>query len=249
MRRRIRYLVIGLATLLVASVVGFVAWASATPAPMPEALSAMRSDSAVEVQAQRWLVFSPSQGQPKAGLILYPGGRVDPRSYAPAAHAVAARGYLVIIVPMPLNLAVLAPDRAGQVIEQFPQETAWAIGGHSLGGSMASHFARTHPNEIRGLILWASYPAASDDLSSIKLAVTSIYGSRDGLATPAKIDASRALLPASTRWLRIDGGNHAQFGWYGPQSGDNPATISREQQQDEIISATLDLMNQVTAIP
>ena len=249
MKPRVRNLVIGLATLLVASVVGFIAWASVTPTPMPQALSAMRSDSAVDVHAQRWLVFSPSQRQPKAGLILYPGGRVDPRSYAPAAHATAAQGYLVVIVPMPLNLAVLAPDRAGQVIEQFPQVTAWAIGGHSLGGSMASHFARTHPNEIRGLILWASYPAGSDDLSNLKLAVTSLYGSRDGLATPAKIDASRALLPASTRWLRIDGGNHAQFGWYGPQSGDNPATISREQQQDQIVSAALDLMNQLRAIP
>lgn len=249
MRRTLRNLIIALVTLLVASVVGFVVWAGVTPAPMPEAISAMRSDSSVEVQAQRWLVFSPSQRQPRAGLILYPGGRVDPRSYAPAAHATAAQGYLVVIVPMPLNLAVLAPDRAGQVIEQFPQVTTWAIGGHSLGGSMASHFARTHPNEIRGLILWASYPAGSDDLSNLKLGVTSIYESRDGVATPDKIDASRALLPASTRWLRIDGGNHAQFGWYGPQAGDNPATISREQQQDEVVSATLDLMNQLRAIP
>jgi hypothetical protein len=29
--------------------------------------------------------------------------------------------------------------------------------------------------------------------------------------------------------VSIEGGNHAQFGWYGPQEGDNPATISREE--------------------
>lgn len=245
MRRRVRNLVLALSALLLAIGAGFVAWANATPAPMPEALAAMASDSQVDVRVQTWLIFTPAHTPAKAGLILYPGGRVDPRSYAPAAHSVAAQGYLVVIVPMPLNLAVFAPDRALQVIERFPQISAWAIGGHSLGGSMAAHFARVHPDEIRGLILWASYPASSDDLSNQTLVVTSVFGSQDGLATTAKIDASRGLLPAFTRWIRIEGGNHAQFGWYGPQAGDNPATISRREQQQAVVGATVDLMTRV----
>ncbi|MFN2217904.1 MAG: alpha/beta hydrolase, partial [Anaerolineae bacterium] len=37
-------------------------------------------------------------------------------------------------------------------------------------------------------------------------------------------------------------GNHAQFGWYGAQSGDNPATISHEEQLQETVAATLALL-------
>jgi hypothetical protein len=69
----------------------------------------------------------------------------------------------------------------------------------------------------------------------------------DGLATEDKIAASRPLLPAATRWVAIEGGNHAQFGWYGPQSGDGTATISREEQQRQIVAATLELLSSLAA--
>jgi hypothetical protein len=111
---------------------------------------------------------------------------------------------------------------------------------------MAARFAHGHPSTVHGLVLWASYPAASDDLSDRgDLAVASIYGTLDGLATEDKIAASRPLLPPDTRWVAIEGGNHAQFGWYGPQPGDNPATIGREAQQRETVAATLALLNAV----
>jgi len=41
---------------------------------------------------------------------------------------------------------------------------------------------------------------------------------------------------ATTQWVAIDGGDHAQFGWYGPQDGDQPATISREAQQAQVLA-------------
>jgi pimeloyl-ACP methyl ester carboxylesterase len=107
---------------------------------------------------------------------------------------------------------------------------------------MAARFAHRHPSAVQGLVLWASYLAASDDLSARELAVVAIYGTHDGLATEEKIATSRPLLPAKTRWVAIAGGNHAQFGWYGPQSGDNPATISREAQQQEVVADTLALL-------
>ena len=221
---------------------GFVVWAEMTPPPMGETLAALESDSLVQVSTDRWLVFEPATGQPTAGLVLYPGGRVDPRSYSPAARALAEEGYLAVIVPMPLNLAVFAADAAADVIAAYPEVSAWAIGGHSLGGAMAARFAYSHPEQVQGLVLWAAYPDGSNDLSSRDLAVTSIHGTLDGLATIEKIDASRALLPPTTEWVAIEGANHAQFGWYGPQSGDNPASISREEQQQQIVAATLDLL-------
>jgi pimeloyl-ACP methyl ester carboxylesterase len=221
---------------------GFVIWAQATPAPMPQALSALESDSLVQVTTDRWLVFSPATQAPSSGLIIYPGGRVDSRSYAPTARAIAQEGYLVVIVPMPLHLAVLAPDAATDVMAAYPEVSHWAIGGHSLGGAMAARYAYGHPDQVEALALWAAYPDSSNDLSDRNLAVTSIYGTLDGLATKEKIAASHALLPPTTEWVAIEGGNHAQFGWYGPQSGDNPATISREEQQRQTVAATLKLL-------
>jgi len=224
---------------------GFVLWANTTPAPMPEAQAALQSDAQVEVETQPWLVFRPADKAPTTGLIFYPGGRVDPSSYAPAARAIAAEGYLVVIPSMPLNLAVMAPGTASEVMTAFPEIDQWAVGGHSLGGSMAANFAKKHPEAVDGLVLWASYPASSDNLSSSAVKVTSIFGTRDGLATGEKIEASRPLLPADTTWVAIEGGDHAQFGWYGPQSGDNPATISREEQQQQTIKATLQLLDKI----
>jgi MFS transporter, DHA1 family, tetracycline resistance protein len=224
---------------VMALVIVFVAWGSTPPRPMPEALSALQSDAQVKVTAGQWLTFEPVGEAPTTGLILYPGGRVDYRSYAPAAHAIAAQGYLVIITRAPLNLAVLHPGAASDVIRAYPGIQHWAIGGHSLGGTMAANFANSHPGAVQALILWASYPASSDDLSTSDLKVISISGTLDGLSTPVKIEASRALLPADTTWVAIRGGDHAQFGWYGDQAGDNPATISREEQQAQITEATV----------
>ncbi len=221
---------------------GFVIWAQSAASPMPEALAALESDAQVQVSAGSWLLFTPLGQAPTTGLIFYPGGRVDPRAYAPPARAIAAQGYLVVIVPMPLNLAVLDAAAAAEVIAAYPQIRRWAIGGHSLGGSMAANYARQNPNQVHGLLFWASYPASGDDLSSQALAVASIYATLDGLTTVADIEASRPLLPADTAWTEIQGGNHAQFGWYGPQAGDNPAAISREAQQAQIIAASLALL-------
>jgi hypothetical protein len=227
---------------IVLSIGGFTLWAYLPYQPMPEALQALESDSDVLVQEEPWLVFHPQTDPYSTGLILYPGGRVHPKAYAPLARSIASQGYLTVIVPMPLNLAVFAPGRASEVIEFFPEIKTWAIGGHSLGGAMAANFANNQPEDVDGLLLLASYPASSDDLSSAPLKVTSIYATLDGFASLEEIDASRTYLPESTLWVEIEGGNHSQFGWYGFQNGDNKATISRQAQQELVVSSTMDLL-------
>jgi hypothetical protein len=231
--------------ILATAMIGFVAWGLIIPTPMPEAIAAMQSDNQVKVTSKPWLVFQPVDGMPTTGFIIYPGGRVDPRAYAPQAHEIASKGYLVVIVPMPLNLAVFGSNKASKVIDEFPNIENWVIGGHSLGGSMAALYAYNHSDQIDGLVLWASYPASSNDLSNSNLKVVSISASLDGLATPDKIEASRQLLPADTTWVNIIGGNHAQFGWYGSQAGDETATISRTDQQTQVVRATLELLNSI----
>ena len=213
----------------------FVLWGETPAQPMPEALAALQSDTDVKVSAGNWLVFTPAQAAPSAGFIFYPGGRVDYRAYAPMAHALAARGYLVVIPKMPLNLAVFGISKAVDIQAAYPEVQTWYIGGHSLGGSMAADYLFKHQEKFVGLILLASYPASSDDLKQYPGKVLSISGSLDGLATPEKIAASKSLLPPSSQFIVISGGNHAYFGWYGPQSGDNLATITRDEQQQILI--------------
>lgn len=224
-------------------ILGFAAWALTGPDATAEAQSALNSDNRVIVsEVNGWTVFTPTAAQPSTGLILYPGGRVDPDAYAPIARDIAAAGYLVVIPPMPLNMAFLGANQAAEVIETFPDIDHWAVGGHSLGGAMAANFAANNPDQVDGLVLWAAYPASSDDLSQQEIAVVSIYGSEDGLATLEDIENSRALLPPDTLFVPIEGGNHAQFGSYGPQSGDNPAAISPAEQQAQTVEATIELL-------
>jgi Alpha/beta hydrolase family len=240
---RIALLVFGL--LVVVAAAGFVLWGSNPLPAMPDVNSTLSSNAQVTVTTNRWLVFSPAVVQPVTGFIIYPGGHVDDRAYTPVAHQIAAQGFLVVIVPMPLSLAVLDAGAAADVIAVYPQIQHWVVGGHSLGGAMAAHFVKTHPGVVDGLVLWASYPASSDDLSVSKLRVVSISASLDGLATGEKIDASRALLPTDATWVVIQGGNHAQFGWYGDQPGDNIAAISRQDQQAQIVQATVALLESI----
>lgn len=218
---------------------GFVFWAETPPTATAEAVNALQNSTDVTIQRENgWYVFTSIASQPQTGLIFYPGGRVDARAYALALHEISARGYLVVLVPMPLNLAVFDPSAAMDVMAAFPQIQHWAVGGHSLGGAMAANFAAANPEKVQGLVLWASYPASSDDLSKSSLRVISIFGSQDGLATGEKIEASKALLPAETTWLKIEGGNHAQFGSYGDQPGDNPASITPAEQRAQVVDGT-----------
>ena len=247
MQRTLKITLLVLAGLLLAGMAGFLVWANTPLGPSPEALAAMQSSSEGSVSQESWLVFSPThQPHQKVGLVLYPGGRVDPRAYAPVAHAIAAAGYLVVIAPMPLNLAVFNPNAASEILSAYPEIEAWAIGGHSLGGAMAARYAYQNPEAVQGLVLWAAYPASTDDLSGSPLAVTSIYGSLDGVADLQAVTGAGALLPADTSWTRIEGGNHAQFGWYGAQPADNPASISAGEQQAQIVAATLALLERIT---
>lgn len=184
-----------LALLLLLGIGGFIGWGTFIPAPMPETAPALQSDALVTVTFDHWWSFEPADTQPTTGLILYPGARVPLAAYAPAAHALAEQGYLVVIPTMPLNFAIFGINKASQVIAAYPQIKHWAVSGHSLGGAMAAQYASSHLDQIEGLVLWASYPATSNDLSQSRLKVVSISATLDGLATPAKIEASHPLLP------------------------------------------------------
>ena len=238
----LRRVLLVILALIILAAAGFVGWAETPLGPSPVALAALQSDAQVAVTSSGdWIVFRPLGVQPLTGFIFYPGGRVDYRSYAPLLRKIAAQGYLVVLPRVLLNLAFFSPDVAVPIIAAYPEIKHWAVGGHSLGGVAAALFASGHPGQVQGLAFWASYPA-DDKLLNSGLKIVSIYASNDGLATGAKIDASRPLLPADTVFVSIQGGDHAQFGSYGPQPGDNPATIPPEAQWTQVAAATVSLL-------
>jgi dienelactone hydrolase len=225
------------------AVAALVVWGLTPLGPAPEALAAMSSDSLVAfTDAPQGLTFAPAVTKPTTGIVLYPGGHVDYRSYSTIARDLAGAGYLVVVPPMPLSLAVLAPNRADRVIAAHPEIEHWVLAGHSLGGSMACTYLDSHPGVAEGLVLLASYPASSDDLHNDQLAVVSLLGTKDTVVNRANWEAGVALLPTSTTYTKLEGGNHAQFGSYGAQPGDSPATIPAGQQRTETVSAVKKLL-------
>ena len=175
-------------------------------------------------------------GAPRVGLVFQPGARVDPRAYIPLLSRVAARGYLVVVIKQPLNIALLVPGAPGSVIADHREIERWVVGGHSLGGVAAASYAGEHPGVTSGLLLWASYPAHSLAAGDT-LAVTSVWGTKDGFTTRDDIKASRADLPAKTAFVRVKGAVHGFFGDYGEQPGDGTPTISRREAQRSTCSA------------
>jgi dienelactone hydrolase len=247
-RPRRRTVVLGILVVLVVAVVGGLAWFFQPQPLLPEATAALASTpGATYADESTGLTFTATGPAPTTGLILYPGAKVPAEGYAPGARAIAEEGYLVVVVPMPLNFAIFNVGAADGVIAAHPEITRWAIGGHSLGGAMAAQYAADHPDAVAGLALCGAYSAS--DLSSSGIAASSVYGSLDAAAPKIEDPATQALLPATTAYDRIEGGNHEQCGWYTGQPNDPPATVSRADQQVRMITAWVAMLEKISAAP
>lgn len=109
----------------------------------------------------------------------------------------------------------------------------WYIGGHSLGGAMASSYASNHASILRGIFLLGAYPASN--LSGSNLTLVSIYGENDIILNRQKLEDTKSNAPAKAYFYEIIGANHGGFGDYGMQEGDGDATISSDEQIKETI--------------
>lgn len=194
------------------------------------ALEVLSAGDHLEVQ-DNLTILSPSYPTDTA-IIFYPGAKVEATAYLPLLDQLRQTGLTCILVDMPFHLAIFDANAAEDAIEEFPDIQHWYIAGHSMGGAMASQFAAEHPDEVDGLILlgaylYGDYPPA-DTLT--------IYGSLNQ-SVEDKIDYTENV-------VEIEGGNHAQFGNYGPQDGDLPATISAEEQQAHTVEVISDFIVQ-----
>lgn len=172
------------------------------------------------------ILFRPEEA--KAGLIFYPGGKIEYTAYTPLMKAFAEKGFFCVLLKMPLNLALLNINAADTVFADHPEIENWYVAGHSLGGVAASLYAEKHADRLSGLILLASYSTAN--LNESKLKLLSIYGSEDGILNKFLYEKNRKKLPEDVTEVIIPGGCHAYFGAYGEQKGDGTPAISREEQ-------------------
>ena len=185
------------------------------------------------------MVIRPEGRDPVAGLIFYPGGKVEHAAYTPLMEMLASEGILCVLVEMPFRLAVLDVNAADGIPEAFPEVECWYMGGHSLGGSMAASYLASHTEDFDGLILLGAYSTA--DLSGSGLTVLSVYGSEDGVMNREKYAEYKPNLPEGFTEVIIEGGNHAYFGAYGEQEGDGTATVTPAEQVRETVAAILSM--------
>lgn len=233
-------------TLAAVFIVWGIQWATYARPPLPEAVAATQSDRLVTVTDSPWLTFIPAQDSSDTGFIFYPGGRIDPRGYSDLMRAVAEKGYLVVVPTMPINMAIFNSNIADEIIAAHPEIAHWAIGGHSVGGTAAALYTSTHPKKIAGLAIWSSYPADNSDLSNLNIPAILMYGGNETRVTDKSVGARKHLLPPDTQYIKIEGGDHHQFGTYQLTPKDeNLATVSREEQHAQILTAIFELLQSV----
>ena len=210
--------------------------------------------SGVEIEEKAdYISLLPESGSTKPlGFMFYAGGLVDAHAYIPTFQALVQEGYVVIIIKSVSNLAILSSGKSQGLLDKFEGVEDWVLGGHSLGAVVAAIDVAANPDDYKGLVLLAGYPTANDDLSDWNGTVLSLWGELDGVLDPITIEDNKYLLPTAvvvdslsnmpvsstlgqSLYHEIKGGNHGQFGAYGIQKGDNPATITASIQHQVVV--------------
>jgi pimeloyl-ACP methyl ester carboxylesterase len=232
--------------------VGFTGWCLVAYRATEEARQALLAgaDGVTVTRGEAHWRFTPDTSPPRhpVRLVFFAGSMVDPVAYAPLARAVATNGYPVLLMDLPWRGAFGGADggevlvQARETMRQVSTVQKWVIAGHSKGGAVAARFVFEDPTDVAGLVLVGTSHPRDFDLSGTSVPVTKILGTRDGVAELEKSERNRSMLPASARWVLIEGGNHSQFGCYGFQPGDWRASISREEQQRETVAAVIDAL-------
>lgn len=215
--------------------------------------SVLTSSSTVHVTplaAGGWR-FEPKQPKGSQTLVFLPGGMVEPIAYAPLVRSVADSGFPAILQPLPWRGAFTEAQRADlfAAISQHAQASRVVLAGHSRGAMLAARYAHDHPTSLAGLVLVATTHPRDFSLADFRSPLTKVYGTNDGVAGFADMQANTSLLPPQTRWAKIEGGNHVQFGFYRHQLMSGSATISRDEQQRQTLAALLTVLAPDAATP
>jgi len=230
-------------------------------------LLAERMEHQRAIRTKEYDVFLPPPNQNNnnknktPGLIFYPGWLINHTAYAPIAAKLSDSGILVVVVSMePFRASVhptkIEKTRFLRILYELLAEVApdqpvgeWAVGGHSVGAHLAMKIARaTSPGTSR-LVVWGCGSKPIDHRSAFlaehkKMEVLVLNGSEDksiNQLTFAQQTDFRNLLPRSTIYKTIPGGNHNGFGHYEKPKNrkrDGVRTITLDQQQDIAVEET-----------
>ncbi len=218
-----------LAIMVIAIIIGALTYLGDYYRGDAEAYAALAGSQKVQVEDLRdQIIFTPKGVSPTKGLIFYQGGKVEAEAYGVMLSQIAEQGFMVVIPKMPFKLAVLGRDRAAKIIADHA-DMDWMIGGHSLGGAMASDFSVKQPDDVKGVILLGAY--ANEKPISHTIRYQLIAGTDDGILDWQAFDQALEALPRDSKIHEIIGGNHSYFANYGLQAGDHEGSIKREDQQ------------------
>lgn len=224
----------------VAAGLSFLLWMYIGFQALGNAVDAAKGDAVV--RTSEGLHFRSEGSAKTAGLIFLPGGMVEPVAYAPLLREVARAGYQARLINLPMRVAFTDSqiaglfDRIDKLLSSEPR-LKWVLAGHSRGGMLASRYVNERRPSLAGLVPIGTTHPRDFNLAETAIPVTKIYGTRDEVASYATMRQNRHLVPADTAWIGIEGGNHVQFGYYRHQLGDGSATISREEQQRQLVAA------------
>lgn len=228
-RKGLKITLITIVAVIILLTGGFLLYASDYYRAEELAQEIIKTDKTIQVEENQ-IILSPST-ETDTALIFYPGAKVEYTAYLPILEKIKEQcNIMCILVKMPLNMAIFNANAADEIIEQYPNIKNWYMGGHSMGGAMASSYASDHEDQIKGLILMGAY--VYGDYPPQKS--LTIYGTFNS-DLEKKIDYTDNIVV-------IEGGNHAQFGNYGKQKGDPDATITAEKQQEISVEAVKEFL-------
>jgi len=153
----------------------------------------------------------------EVGVVLLPGGLVEPSRYLWLARVLARSGMAVALPTFPLNLGFFAIDDA-RVARRVLVEGSGpdgvaplvragapiAVGGHSLGGVVAASAAVDGGYDA--LVLLASYAAGYDPVESLPVPVLSVAGELDCSARLTRVRTEYERFPPQRSTLAVVSG-------------------------------------------
>ncbi|WP_289663559.1 alpha/beta hydrolase [Flavobacterium panacagri] len=206
--------------------------------------SFLQTNNLVKVKGTSdYYLFEPKK-EFKNVVIFYPGAMVETEAYVPLCRRLADQNIKVYLIKMPWRLASKGYNKPKDLHLFEDTSKNYILAGHSQGGKMAAQFVYENPKLIDKLILIGTSHPRDISLAAIEIPVLKIYGSKDGVADEGSIMQNKSKLPLGTKFVRIEGANHCQFGYYGFQLGDDKADISREQQQKETLDAMVSFIRE-----